>query len=373
MCDSWCSGLPILSDDHLRYDTNGNYLLESEEIAQIPPCEQSLNLFTDPYRSIPQEESDVVCAFLSLDLLSQLRTVRNGNFEQLSSFCNILRSSHQEKAIAFADFISANDALFSEGDLIDVLLRSAELVFARASNEQELLDAILKDLPQVLAVGEAHPDASDPITTARLFADRILPLLKVRYGYDVLVLELVTADLPSAELDYYMEYGIVDDERTPSLSASARMLKGKSSEDLLYILKRCGELGIDVRGGSPSLNDIMTRNGPDFAYEIRDRSAQAIEAASMSGHKVIWYGGFIHNDIDGEHHLSFVPFLSRRDGLVELDLIGTYNGDDGLYDYLDRISREELLICPNEDDPLMITVSPGAHVIVYSPDMMSSF
>ena len=174
---------------------------------------------------------------------------------------------------------------------------------------EEAIKDILACAPQIIAFGEIHPDPGFTYkSTKARFAESVLPQLAAS-GIRDLVIEQILID-PSIEAEINLFYSTgcdINGKNTPTLANNINFIDRK---DLIYMLKRCKELGIRIHAGGMSIAQANeTTKHPNFSKKItlRDRarkySGKAIQAKINQLLRLspklrfAVYGGLIHNNI----------------------------------------------------------------------------
>jgi hypothetical protein len=180
--------------------------------------------------------------------------------------------------------------------------------------------------PRVLAVGEAHAQASGPLgrsTTARFMSD-LLPRLAPRASD--LVIELWVANGSCGKVEQRVE--------KQQAAVTAPQAASNQSE-FLELGHRAKALGIMPRALVPTCEQYekIAGAGADDIAEmlvmlktVTERDVKELLAKRGPDRLIVAYGGAMHNDLtprEGREEFSFGPALAAATGdrYVELDLV----------------------------------------------------
>jgi hypothetical protein len=223
-----------------------------------------------------------------------------------------------------------------------------EETFHCLSLEDAFFEILTKENPNIVAIGETHPNENDKgnrKTTLKLFAHEILPFL-VKQGYKDLVLEELMSDpeADQAAAQYFQGKKIFEDLANvyfyPSHSYNFNGLK-----NLFEVAK---DLKIQIFGGGfcpedPEMYFDMSNLflGLDSKYinarikKISQRTRQKIIKLLQQGKtKIISYNGALHNDIFNSYKikdLTFGEFFKAKTKYkyVEVDLLSPEQMEKG--------------------------------------------
>ncbi len=248
--------------------------------------------------------------------------------------------------------------------------------------EKDALASLLKNNPQVLAFGEMHPARHYPgMSTAKLFAYRLLPLVAPDYPY--LVTEYLPADFSEEEWKYFRKTGGTDPFHTPQLLQVLELLRDRA-EDLNALLLACRRYGVQAVGGGPELIDWKRSQAGTISHQalmllIDENTREAIERLAGKGKRVLAYHGMSHNSIYPgvfEFDSSYPNFgkeLARQFPYWEVDLVLP---ELATYDFLSKEpdKREVALFAylkhwipfvPEKGSINLVERGPHAYAMVY--------
>ena len=193
---------------------------------------------------------------------------------------------------------------------------------------EQALEAVLKEQPLVLAIGEAHAQKDNTTVTSstKRFTEQLLPLLRERASD--LVLELMVADGKCGTEKQVAEV------QQPVTQGQAKTNKS----EFVLLAEAAKEAGVRPHVLRPSCDDYQAvlQAGPDGVAQMLTmiasltddlvRGILAHNAETGAADKlIIAYGGAMHNDLSpraGREPWSFGPRLSEhtQGRFVELDL-----------------------------------------------------
>ncbi len=234
------------------------------------------------------------------------------------------------------------------------------------------LRVVLKESPQVLAVGESHVQKGTegiPSATSR-FRKQLLPLLKGRASD--LVIELMVADGKCGQ----------DEKKVAEIQKPVTNSQASTNKNEFVVLAETSKsLGITPHVLRPSCDDYkaVVKAGPrgieqmltmitDLTAELAQRILER-NAKDSQDKLVVAYGGAMHNDVapqPGREIFSFGPRLSAftNNRYLELDLI--------VPEFIkDNASWRALPWYPHFDrqaHPGKVTLfnpAPGAYVLIF--------
>jgi hypothetical protein len=191
------------------------------------------------------------------------------------------------------------------------------------------LRALLKQSPQVLAVGESHAQkGTEAIASATYrFREQLLPLLKDQASD--LVIELMVADGKCGQ----------DEKKVAEVQKPVTQDQAASNQnEFVKLGNKAKALGIGPHVLRPSCDDYqaVVKAGPDGIAQmltmITDLTAELVQrilehnANEAKGKLVVAYGGAMHNDVvarPGREDFTFGPRLVAltKQHYLELDLI----------------------------------------------------
>jgi hypothetical protein len=185
---------------------------------------------------------------------------------------------------------------------------------------------VLEEQPRVLAIGEAHAQASGPKapSSTQRFMNELLPRLAPRASD--LVIELWVAN---------GNCGKVEKKVQQQQSAVTAPQAATNQNEFLELGHRAKALGIMPRALVPSCEqyDKIAGAGADDIAEmltmlktVTERDVKELLEKRAPERLVVAYGGAMHNDLtprEGREDFSFGPALSSATGgrYVELDLV----------------------------------------------------
>ncbi len=219
-----------------------------------------------------------------------------------------------------------------------------EVVFHCETLETAVTEVLTKANPNILAIGERHPDSANESvnTTLQEFTERMLPLLK-KQGFRTIVLEMVLSDPVSDQMIKAFLGGKASIGQVKPYFYPSNNINRYGLLSLFHLANHLNKDNkgqeITIVGGGPMKRDQET----PYIYEatpdkklsqkkltalhnrITQRTGQKIYRQLASGKKkVISYNGGHHNDAIDYFGLLTIPrYLKGRTKAkyIELDLL----------------------------------------------------
>ena len=266
-----------------------------------------------------------------------------------------------------------------------------EQVFLQCGSvETAVAEVIAKEDPDILALGEAHPDSDDGShqTTMKLFAARILPVL-VQSGRNHLIIENFYCDretdqaieaylLTGKGLDALLNYHLFPDNNInrfglQQILQTARALREKGVVFRIY----GGGLSRHDRENSSAYDNFLAVSGgkklTDLMSKLSLRTRQKVSLLQREGvKKIVTYNGAQHNDIINITACPGISFGARlkeqsKGRYVEIDIMSPEFMDKGYFENYDYPEYESWIKVNTPADKVTLIKRGGSAYTLLLP------